>query len=62
MKKVVCKPFGTRYEYFIEHLVNCYISKMSGAEIVKAELQEWEEEAQQVINNELERRIRMTLG
>lgn len=53
MKKELCAPFGTQYDYFFEALADCYISKMSGIERIKAELEEWDNDTQQIIVYEL---------
>ena len=41
--------FGNAYSYFINRLTDYHISKVDGKERVLQELQQWDEEARQII-------------
>lgn len=58
MKFKKTRPFENAYEYFIENLVNDYVSKFDGVNRIKAELSEWDTEAQQVIIQEVSIRVK----
>ena len=53
MKNKNCSPFGTQYDYFLEKLKDCYISKLDGISRIKTELQDWNEETKQFIISDL---------
>lgn len=53
MKKMSMPPFGNQYDYLFATLEDYYIAKMDGIERIKAELQNWDKEAQKVIVNKL---------
>lgn len=53
MKNNTMVPFGNQYEYLFATLEDYYIAKMDGLNRIKAELQNWDEEAQRVIVNKL---------
>lgn len=50
-------PFGTQYENFFARLEDYYIGKLDGKDRIRAELQDWDKEAQDFIVNELVARI-----
>lgn len=54
MKNETITPFGNQYDYLFARLEDYYIAKADGVNRIKAELQNWDKEAQQVIINELE--------
>lgn len=60
MKFQNMKPFENAFEYFFEQLVELYISKMDGAEQIRKELMNWDEESATYIVTELGKRIKMT--
>ena len=47
------KHFGNKYEYYIQYLTDCFISKLGGTEIVKYELSKWDEDCKDIIFNDL---------
>jgi len=49
MKDVSCPPFNNAYEWFMESLEDCYISKLNGKDHIIARLEEWDEDAQKYI-------------
>ncbi|MFG6377552.1 MAG: hypothetical protein K1W19_04435 [Lachnospiraceae bacterium] len=53
MKNKTIIPFGNQYDYFFATLENYYMSKLDGLDRVKAELSNWDREAQQIIVNRL---------
>lgn len=53
-------PFGTQYECFFARLEDYYIGKSDGKDRIRAELRDWDKEAQDFIVNELVARISET--
>lgn len=53
MKEKKMIPFGNQYDYFFAMLEDYYISKLNGLDRIKAELENWDKEAQRFIVNEL---------
>ena len=53
MKNKNMIPFGSQYEFLFTTLENYYIAKMDGINRIKAELNNWDVEAQKVIANKL---------
>lgn len=53
MKSVYCEPFGNQYDCLLATLEDYYIAKVDGLIRIKAELKDWDNEAQQLIVNEL---------
>lgn len=53
MKNKSMIPFGNQYEFLFATLEDYYIAKMDGINRIKAELSNWDAEAQRVIVNRL---------
>ena len=53
MKKIPMIPFENQYDYLFATLEDYYIAKMDGINRIKAELKNWDIEAQKVIVNKL---------
>ena len=53
MKNQKCIPFGSQYNFFFMTLEDYYVGKLDGLARIKAELSNWNMEAQIVIVNEL---------
>lgn len=53
MKNKSMIPFGNRYDFLFATLEDYYIGKMDGINRIKAELSNWDLEAQKVIANKL---------
>ena len=53
MKKIPMIPFENQYDYIFATLEDYYIAKMDGINRIKAELKNWDIEAQKVIVNKL---------
>lgn len=53
MKNKTIIPFGNQYEFLFATLEDYYITKMDGVNRLKAELNNWDIEAQKVITNKL---------
>lgn len=53
MKSKNMIPFGNQYEYFFVTLEDYYIAKLDGKNRIKAELSNWDTEAQRVIADRL---------
>lgn len=53
MKSKSMVPFGNQYEFLFATLEDYYIGKMDGINRIKAELSNWDIEAQKVIANKL---------
>lgn len=53
MKKEACIPYGTQYDYFFAALQDLYIAKLDGLSRIKAELEQWDDEAKEVIAEKL---------
>ncbi len=49
MKQKRCVPFENQYVFFFEMLESYYISKIDGLERIKAELNDWNQEAKEFI-------------
>jgi len=49
--------FGNQYNYFLQTLENYYITRTDGTERIKAELKNWDKDAQVFILNELSNMI-----
>lgn len=57
MKSVTNNIFENDYEYFFADLVNTYISKSIGIEIIKVKMKEWDKDAKEYILSELVGRL-----
>ena len=57
MKTQKAIPFENAYEFLIERFVDFYIAKPNGIDRIKAELSEWEPEAQEFIIEEVISRV-----
>lgn len=53
MKNKTMIPFRNQYEFLFATLEDYYIAKMDGVNRIKAELNNWDVEAQKVIANKL---------
>ena len=53
MKNITMIPFGNQYDFLFATLEDYYIAKMDGIDRIKAELKNWDNEAQKVIVNKL---------
>ncbi len=53
MKNKSCIPFGNQYEYLFATLEDYYIAKMDGLSRIKAELEQWDNDAKKVIVEKL---------
>ena len=53
MKSKNMIPFGNQYEFLFATLEDYYIGKIDGVDRIKAELSNWDLEAQKVIVNKL---------
>lgn len=53
MKNKSMIPFGNQYDFLFATLEDYYIGKMDGINRIKAELSNWDLEAQKVIANKL---------
>ena len=47
------KHYGNKYEYYIQYLTDCYVSKLSGTEIVRIEFSKWDKECKNIIFEDL---------
>lgn len=53
MKSKIMIPFGNQYDFLFTTLEDYYITKMDGINRIKAELNNWDKEAQKIIVNKL---------
>jgi len=53
MTNIKCQPFENQYNYLFLRLEDYYISKSDGINRIKAELSNWDDEAQNYIINNL---------
>lgn len=47
------KHYGNKYEYYIQYLTDCYVSKLGGTEIIRIEFSKWDKECKNIIFEDL---------
>ena len=58
MKNKKHDSYETYYNYFFAYLSHCYVSKLSGLDIIKSELSKWDEESKFAILTKLIEELR----
>lgn len=55
-----CPPFDNQYSYLLEQLADYYLSKADSDSRIRSTLSDWNDEAKQIILNDLGEKIKLT--